>query len=72
MVAGVLPVGRVLVVFAWVRGSWCFGVCPVFAARMSCWIDAGLWLVLVLGCCCGGAGLLFGNCIVNASILQMR
>ena len=48
------------------RGSWCFGVCPVFAAGV---LVGWLWL---LGCACGGAGLLFGNCIVNASILQMR
>ena len=55
----------------WLRGSWCFGVCPVFAAVAS---SNGVGNVgfLVSGCWCGGAGLLFGNCIVNASILQMR
>ncbi|WP_218061000.1 hypothetical protein, partial [Arthrobacter sp. NIO-1057] len=40
----------------WCWGSWCFGVCPVFAAVMSWWIDAGLFVgwcwfgVLLRGC----------------------
>ncbi len=59
--------GWLLVVVVW--GSWCFGVCPVFAAGMPG--DDGL-CGLLLGCVGGGVGLLFGNCIVNASILQMR
>ena len=52
----------------------------VLCLPWACLGGDGLWFssfgVGVAGCCCGcvcgGAGLLFGNCIVNASILQMR
>ena len=46
----VLPLGRGRGGACWLRGSWCFGVCPVFAVVVSWFWGAGAG---VRGCCLG-------------------